>query len=450
MSSKQPIRLVFNLMPSGIHDAAWKFANSPATLSTDIAELVENVRIAERGKLDAIFMPDGFGGVDESNTYRRPWRALDPTVAFTAIASATEHIGLVATINSVNGRPYQVARQVASLDHVSRGRAGWNVITSQNDNALSVLGIDQVHDRDVKYERAEEFVEIVHGLWESLPEEAILADPESGRYLDLDATKPIDFQGKHFTSRGILSIPLYQGNKPVIFQAGISPQSRAFGARWADALFTKHRTVESGQLFVAEVRDLAERSGRSPGDLLVLPGLLPIVGSTEAEAWEIKRDLDAALDHEYLKGILAEQLGVAESSLDLDKPLPYGDIELEGPKLEPHQQHQRRNIVNEAKARSLTTRELVVNNLTAGHRVVIGAPEQVADDFEHWIDSNAADGFAFNVASNPCGITAIVDGVVPVLQERGRFRSDYEGETFRENLGVGKGSVSTEGNLVNA
>lgn len=436
--SKKPIRLVFNLTPSGIHDAAWKQQDSAATLSTDIAALVDNARIAEAGKLDAIFMPDSYGGLKPSDPPRRPWRSIDPIVAFSAIALATERIGLIATINSVYGAPYQVARQIASLDHLSRGRAGWNVITSQNANALDVLGIETVHDRTEKYERAEEFVSIVHQLWDSLPQEAIVADADSHTFVDIARTRPVDFHGKHFASRGIHNVPPYGENKPVIVQAGASQESKQFGARWADALFTKHRTVESGQQFTADVRDFAERAGRSRDDVLVLPGLLPILGSTEAEANAIKRELDEQLDLDYMVEALAERLGIPAGALDLDKPLPYNIIEVET--ASPYDRQQRGNLVAEARGKDLVTRQVLLNNFLAGHRVVVGTPEQLADDFERWIDADAADGFAFNVESNPRGITAIVDGLVPVLQRRGRFRTEYEGPTFRSNLGIGEGS----------
>lgn len=438
MSQKKPIRLVFNLTPSGIHDAAWKQQDAAATLSTDIEQLVENAQIAERGKLDAIFMPDSYGGLELDSPPRRPWRSLDPTVVFAAIAVATQNIGLIATINAVYGSPYQVARDVASLDHLSRGRAGWNVITSQNANALDVLGIETVYERDEKYERAEEFLTVVHALWDSLPQEAIVADAATHRYVDLGLSRPVDFRGKHFASRGISPVPPFEGNKPVIVQAGASEQSQRFGARWADALFTKHRTVESGQRFTAGARAFAQDAGRSRDDVLVLPGLLPILGSTEAEAWAIKQELDEQLDLDYLREALAEKLGIASSLLDPAKPLPYSAIEVDN--ASPYDRQQRGNLVQEAKDKDLSTHQVLLNNFLAGHRVVVGTPEQLADDFETWIDADASDGFAFNVESNPRGITAIVDGLVPELQRRGRFRTDYDGTTFRSNLGVGAGS----------
>jgi FMN-dependent oxidoreductase (nitrilotriacetate monooxygenase family) len=436
-STKKPIRLVFNLIPSGIHDAAWTQQDRPAELSTDIDRLVQTAQIAEAGKLDAVFMPDSYGGLNLSDPPRRPWRALDPTVVFSAIAVATERIGLIPTINATYGSPYQVARDILSLDHLSRGRAGWNVITSQNAAALDILGIDGVDDRDTKYARAEEFLTIVHELWESLPERAIVADPSDLRYLDVDAARPIDFRGTHFTSAGVHSLPRYRGNKPVIVQAGASPQSQEFGARWADALFTKHRTIASGREFTANVRRHTAAAGRDPDDIVILPGLLPIVASTEAEAFRVKRELDEQLDLDYLREALAERLGVPSTLLDLSRPLPYSEIEVEH--ASPYDRQQRGNLVQEARDKDLTTHDVLLNNFLAGHRVVIGTPEQVADDLLEWVDADASDGFAFNVESNPRGITSIVEGLVPELQRRGRFRTEYTGETFREQLGIGAG-----------
>ena len=438
MSQKKPIRLVFNLTPSGIHDAAWKLQDSPETISTDIDQLVENARIAESGLLDAVFMPDDYGNLRLENPPRRPWRSLDPTVVFTAIALATENIGLIATINGVFGTPYQVARDIASLDHVSRGRAAWNVITSQNANMLEVLGADGPFEGDAKYERAEEFLTIVHQLWDSLPQEAIVADAESHTYVDIDRARPADFRGRHFSSRGVIQVPPFEGNKPVIVLAGASQQSRELGATWADALFTAHRTVESAREFSSDVRRYAEKAGRSREDIVVLPGLLPILGSTEAEAQGYKRELDEMLDIEYLKEALGERLGIPASRLDPAKPLPYSEIDLVN--VPAFEGVQRRNLVQEAKDKDMTTHQVLLNNVTAGHRVIVGTPEQLADDFEHWIDNDAGDGFAFNVDSNPRGITSIVEGLVPELQKRGRFRTEYEGTTFRASLGIGAGS----------
>jgi FMN-dependent oxidoreductase (nitrilotriacetate monooxygenase family) len=331
-----------------------------------------------------------------------------------------------------------VARQIASLDHVSRGRAGWNVITSQNQAAVDALGLEQVYERDDKYGRAEEFVSAVHSFWDSLPQEAIVADPTSGTYVDSSLARPLEGSGEHYNARGVLQLPLYNGNKPVIVQAGASQQSKEFGARWADALFTKHRTIESGVAFTTDARNFAQRAGREASDILVLPGLLPIIGSTEAEAKQIKRELDERLDLEYLKEALAERLGVPASILDPAKPLPYDRIEIEN--ASPYDRQQRGNLVQEARDSDFITRDVLFNNITAGHRVVIGTPEQVADDLIEWIDAGASDGFAFNVESDPRGITAVVDGLVPELQKRGRFRKDYEGDTFRDILGVGAGT----------
>jgi len=438
MPPKKPIRLVFNLTPSGIHDAAWKLQDDAATLSTDVDQLVQNAITAESGKLDAVFMPDDYGSLRLDDPPRRPWRALDPTVVFSAIAVATEHIGLIQTINGVYGTPYQVARSVASLDHLSRGRAGWNVITSTNAHALDALGLGAIDPRTEKYERAEEFLSIVHGLWDSLPQAAIVADPDTHAYVDLGRARPVDQRGKHFSSRGILQVPPYGGNKPVIVLAGASQASKELGARWADVLFTAHRTVESARRFTEDARTLVEQRGRSRDDVVVLPGVLPMLGSTEAEAHALKRELDERLDVDLLLEALAARLGVGVSSLDLAKPLPYGDIEIE--RAAPYESQLRANIVQEALDKDLTTHDVLLNNITGGHRVVVGTPEQLADDFERWVDSDAADGFAFNVETNPRGINAMVEGLVPELQKRGRFRTEYDGTTLRDNLGVGAGT----------
>jgi FMN-dependent oxidoreductase (nitrilotriacetate monooxygenase family) len=427
------IRLNLNLQTAGRHDAAWKRLSDSRDLVSEVDYYAGIAKLAERGKLDAIFLADSHGSLRGEET-RRPWRGLDPTVLLAAIARDTERIGLVSTVHAIYGHPFTVARTLASLDHVSHGRAAWNIITSQNPPTLEALGLTDSLDHDTRYGRAQEFVEIVTGLWDSLPRSAIIGDADHDVYIDESRTVPVDYKGQHYRTRAVLPLPGGYVGRPVLFQAGASEHSRAFGVRWADALFTGQRTKELAQRFSADVKGRAAAIGRDPDKLVVLPGLFVILGGTQAEAQRRKDELDALLDADYLLGQLADRLGIAASALELDAELPYGTL-ADRPGT-PLQQRHREQIVTEARERKLTVRQLLFNNLSGGHRVLIGPPEQVADNIIEWVDDGASDGFNINIDVQPEGLEQFIDGVVAELQKRRRFRTEYQHETFRENLGV--------------
>ncbi|MCC2033717.1 NtaA/DmoA family FMN-dependent monooxygenase [Microbacterium allomyrinae] len=426
------IRLNLNLQTAGRHDAAWKTLPDAAGLVTDVDYYVRVARLAEKGKLDGIFFADSLGSLSE-NSVRRPWRGLDPTVLLSAIAQHTSAIGLVSTVPAIHGSPFVTARQIASLDHVSKGRAAWNIITSQNPPTLDALGKTEALDSETRYRKAGEFVEIVTGLWDSLPQEAIVNDPTRDLYIDESQTRPVEYEGEFYSTNAVLPLTGGHRGRPVLFQAGASARSREFGATWADALFTGQRTKQLAQRFSADVKGLAAQHGRDPEKLLVLPGLWVIVGDTEQAAHARKAELDAQLDADYLLEQLAERLGIAASRLVLDEELPYD--ELSAPLEDTLVARHREQIIAEARGR-LTVRQLLYNNLTGGHRVLIGTPEQIADDIADWVDDGASDGFNINIDRQPDGLESFIDGPVAVLQNRGRFRADYEFETLRENLGV--------------
>ncbi|MFT4122688.1 MAG: NtaA/DmoA family FMN-dependent monooxygenase [Microbacteriaceae bacterium] len=439
------IRLTLNLQSTGRHDAAWKTL-APTTDWIDGIDYFAGIaRIAEAGRFDAIFVADRLGGLDRTGSVR-PWRGLDPTVLLAALARETSHIGLASTNPAIHGNPFLLARQIASLDHVSRGRAAWNIITSQEPGTLRALGKPEgaVLDERERYAAAEEFVSLVDGFWRSLPPEAVVADAAADRYIDERLTRPVDLRGEHFRGAGVL--PLvggYRGQRPVLFQAGTSRASKEFGARWADALFTSQRIPELSRAFVAEVRSLAEANGRRREELLVLPGLYVILGDTEAAAAARKAELDALLAVEPLVQALSDYLEFDVSGHDLDGELPYG--ELAGPASGSHATVRRRQLVEDARSRGLSIRQLLFNNLSGGQRVIVGTPEQVADDIEHWVDTDAADGFTINVDALPDGLHAVVDGLIAELQDRGRFRREYEHDTLRGNLGLGERGLGEKG-----
>jgi len=435
MATKKQVRLAINLLATGRHNAAWKTLPNPHELSTDIDTFVEIAKLAERGRLDGIFLADGHAGVGEES-FRRPFRSLAPSVLLATLAAHTKHIGLVATIPALYGNPATVAREIASLDHVSRGRAAWNIITSQGDEVTKMFGLDSVLSQADKYDKAEEFVSIVTQLWDSLPREALVADRASGNYIDRAKTRPIDYRGAYYRSAGLLSVPAYNGERPVLLQAGASALSKQFGSKWADALFTSHWLKGQSQEFYGDVKRLAAGTWhRDPAKLIVVPGVYPVLGSTEAEAIARKTELDELLDLEHIKGRLAEQLDVDPAILDLSKPLPYDKIPLDNPNRDTAI-IRRTKLVEDAKAKKLSTKQVLLNHVTGGHRVVVGTPAQVADDLLGWVDEDACDGFNFNIDRFIDGLEHLVDWLVPELQQRGRFRKEYESTTFRGNLGL--------------
>jgi FMN-dependent oxidoreductase (nitrilotriacetate monooxygenase family) len=435
MANQKQLHLAINLLATGRHNASWKTLPNPEKLSTDIDTFIEIAKIAERGKLDGIFLADGHAGVGEES-FRRPFRSLAPSVLLATLAAHTKHIGLVVTSPALYGNPATLAREIASLDHVSKGRAAWNIITSQGDEVTKMFGVDSVLSQAEKYDKAEEFVSVVTRLWDSLPQEAIVADRASGIYIDQAKTRPVDFQGKYYRSAGLLSVPGYDGKRPVLLQAGASALSKQFGSKWADALFTSHWLKHQAQEFYGDVKRLAsDKWHRDPEKLVVVPGVYPVLGATETEAIRRKAELDDLLDLEHIKGRLAEQLAVEPSILDLSKPLPYDKIPLDNPTNDTLI-IRRAKLVEDAKVRNLSTKQVLLNHVTGGHRVIVGAPEQIADDLLSWVDEKACDGFNFNIDRFVDGLEHLIDWLVPELQKRGRFRKEYESTTFRGNLGV--------------
>ncbi|MEO9337805.1 NtaA/DmoA family FMN-dependent monooxygenase [Mesorhizobium sp. SB112] len=435
MSAAKPVRLGVNVLASGRHDAAWKTLPDAAGLSTDIDAFVRIAKVAERGKIDALFLADGPGGLVEEALHR-PWRALDPIALLSALSQVTSHIGLVATTSTIFGHPYVVARQIASLDHISKGRAAWNIITSQTPVALAAYGLQNGFNQEERYRRAAEFADIVTGLWDSLPASAIVADHDRNIYVDETAVRPIDVDGQHFRVKGALSAPVGPQGRPVIFQAGQSEDSKAFGARYADALFTGQRIIEAARKSYADVKALARANGRDADQLLVMPGLFPVVGATEEEANRRKAELDAGLDIDFLHAELARHFALDPDDLPLDAGLPYDRIEAAESRVPIASRWPRKQILSEASQYGWTVRQAALSNIIGGHRMIVGTPERIAGDILHWVDTGAADGFNLNIDVQTSGLEDIVDHVIPLLQKAGRFRLDYSGQTLRHHLGL--------------
>lgn len=420
------------LMSTGHHEASWRLPESHAEADSDLEHYKNLARIAERGRLDSLFFADG--PVLAGDPGRRPAAKLEPTLLLTALAAVTEHIGLIATASTSYNEPYNLARRFASLDHISGGRAGWNIVTTAGADAARNFGLDDTPLHRDRYRRAAEFVEVSTKLWDSWADDAVVADKEAGVHARADRVRGIAHTGEFFRVDGPLNVQRPPQGYPLLVQAGSSESGKDFAARYAEAVFTAQQTLQEGIAFYADVKGRAEALGRNPDGVKILPGIVPVIGDTEAEARELDAELDRLIVPEYAKRQLAATLGLDPADLHLDRELPDGlpdEDEIEGAK-------SRYTLVVElARRERLTVRELIGRlGGGRGHRTFAGTAEQVADTIEHWFESGAADGFNIMPAVLPSGLEAFVDRVVPLLQERGLFRTEYTGATLREHYGL--------------
>jgi FMN-dependent oxidoreductase (nitrilotriacetate monooxygenase family) len=420
------------LMGVGHHEAAWRLPESDAFAHVDVAHFQNLARIAERGKLDSVFLADG--PVLWNNLGRRPAGALEPTVLLTALAAVTTHIGLIATASTTYNEPYNLARRFASLDHISGGRAGWNIVTTAGLDAARNFNLDSLPPHRERYERAAEFVEVSRKLWDSWDDDAALGDKDAGVWGDDTRIYPPAHVGRYYQVAGALNVPRSPQGHPLLVQAGSSENGRDFAARYAEAVFTAHQTLAEAQEFYADLKQRALRYGRDPDTVRILPGIVPVLGATEAEALALQAELDRLIRPEYALPQLAELLDVAPGDLHLDRELP--DQLPEEDEIEGHKSR-RTLVVNLARRERLTVRELIARlGGGRGHHTVAGTPEQIADLITHWYHHGAADGFNIMPPVLPSGLAAFVDHVVPILQQRELFRTGYEGTTLRDHYGL--------------
>ncbi|POM25802.1 Nitrilotriacetate monooxygenase component A [Actinomadura rubteroloni] len=417
------------LMPAGHHDAAWRHPSSGADRATDVAYYQDLARTAERGRLDSVFFADGVA--------IRPAPAanvaggLEPLTLLAALAVVTSRVGLIATASTTFYEPYTLARAFASLDHISGGRAGWNIVTSGTEAEARNFNRDTHLDHAVRYQRAAEFVDVANALWESWEPDAIVFDRDAGVYADPSKIHDVGHTGEHFRVRGPLNVPRSPQGRPLLVQAGSSEDGRAFAARHAEAIFTAQQTLADGQAFYRDVKARAARHGRDPR---ILPGICPVLGSTEEEAHRLSESLTELQVLDYGLEQLSGMLNVDLSGYPLDGPLPDvlpSEDEINGNK-------SRFTLVARlARREKLTIRQIIARlGGGRGHRVFAGTPEQVADELEEWHRLGAADGFNIMPPVLPTGLEDFVDHVVPLLQKRGLFRHEYESTTLRGHYGL--------------
>lgn len=431
-SGPRQLHLNAFLMSTGHHEASWRLPESNSRAGTDVQHFQKLAQTAERGKLDSIFFADS--PVLHGNVGQRPYTSLEPTVLLAAIAAVTERIGLIATASTTYNEPYNLARRFASVDHISGGRAGWNVVTTAGDAAARNFSLAGQPAHSQRYERAAEFLDVAKKLWDSWEDDAVVADKGAGVWADSSRVHAVNHEGRHFQVEGALDVPRSAQGHPVIVQAGSSENGKGFAARYAEAVFTAHQTLADAQDFYADLKKRTTAAGRDPQSIKILPGIVPVIAATEAEALKLERELDELILPEHARRQLANVLRVAPESLKLDARLPAdlpSEDEIEGAK------SRYTLIVNLARREQLTVRQLIGRlGGGRGHRTFSGTPEQVADAIQDWFQAGAADGFNIMPPVLPSGLDIFVDQVVPILQERGLFRREYSGRTLREHYGL--------------
>jgi FMN-dependent oxidoreductase (nitrilotriacetate monooxygenase family) len=428
MTVKRQMHLGLFILGTGSHVAGWRYPGAVDSFQ-DFPAIQRIGQTAERGKFDLIFMGDNLYA--DAQAHPSYTLRLEPLTMLAALSTSTRHIGLGATVSTTYSDPFSVARVFASLDHISQGRAAWNAVTTAN--AATAANFGTTHpDHARRYEMADEFLTVVKGLWDGWSDDAIVADRASGLYIDPARLRAIDHAGAFFKVKGPLNIGRSPQGHPVVLQAGGSEAGQDLAARTADIVFSVVQDIEEAKAGYASLKQRLPAFGRAQGDVTVLPGVMPIVGRTDKEAFEKLAVLQSFVSGSNALAILSDRFGQDMSAYDLDGPIP--DIAL------PDSYHSfARVMLAKARRENMTLRDLY--NLTAaarGHWVLCGSATSIADTLQQWFESHAADGFNVMPPYFHEGFEDFVDLVVPILQERGLFRADYEGTTLRAHLGLAR------------
>jgi len=423
----------------GHHEASWRYpAASPRAL-TDPLYYTGLAQTAEAGLFDSVFLADTLGVGDDVAHAPRTW--LEPVTTLAVLAMATSRIGLIATCSTTYTEPFNLARQFASLDHISGGRIGWNIVTTWLASASANYGGSGPLAHDARYERAEEYMEVVKALWDSWSDDAVIDDRARGEYARPGTIAPIHHKGEFYQVTGPLNLPRSPQGRPVFVQAGSSEAGRRFAARHAEAVFTAQMEKATARDFYADLKRLAVEEGRDPRQVLILPGLSPVIGGTEAEAQRIVRELNELSDPEVGRKRLSGRFGGHDfSHLPLDRPLSPADFP--DPSTVEAARSRTEVIIGLVQREKPTLRQLLAYLAGArGHFVTAGTPEQIADLMVDWFNDGAADGFNLMPPVLPMMLETFTAEVVPLLQRRGLFRHEYAGETLRAHYGLARPDV---------
>lgn len=424
----------------GHHEASWRHPKASPLDLADIDFYTEMARKAEQGLLDSIFLADTLVVSDDVAHAARTW--LEPITALGAIAQATKQIGLIATASTTYTEAFNLARQFASLDHISRGRIGWNIVTTWAANAGRNFNVNEQVTHADRYVLAEEYVQICKALWDSWADDVVIDDRESGLYARHDGIQPINHSSAHFNVAGPLNLPRGPQGRPVLVQAGSSETGRDFAARHAEAVFTAHLEKETAQAFYTDLKARVTKHGRDPGQVHILPGLSLLIASTEEEAIRQSDELNALADTEVGRRRLSARFGGHDfSHLSLDRPLSV--VDFPDPATVEAARSRTEVIVGLVKREAPTLRQLLAKLAGArGHFTFTGTPEQAADLMEDWYRNGAADGFNLMPPVLPWMLDVFIDEVLPILQRRGLFRAAYERDTLRSHFGLTRPAVT--------
>lgn len=432
MTQKQ-LRLGAFMRPVSIHTAAWRYPGGTPDANFNLKALVKYAQTLERGKFDAFFMADHLAVLNmpmDALKRSATVTSFDPLTLLPALAMATKHLGLIATASSTFEPAYTIARRFASLDHISEGRAGWNLVTTSNPDAALNFGMDDQMPHAERYARAREFFDVVTGLWDSWADDAFVRDVESGLYFDPSRLHVLDHKGKYLKVRGPLNIARPVQGWPVIVQAGASDAGRQLAAETAEMVFAAGGPIQGAREFYADVKGRAKKVGRNPDHIKILPGAFVVVGDSLDEAKEKRARLDSLVNYDSSIAAVSMALGVDARKFDPDKPLPDDIPETEASK------SGRDRVIELGKRENLTVRQIAGRLGGYGGLGMLGTPAMIADQMEEWLVTEACDGFNVMFPYLPGGLDDFVDKVVPELQRRGLFRTEYEGTTLRENLGL--------------
>ncbi len=435
MPAPRKIRLGVSMIGMGYHLAAWRHPDSSAGGNMELQHAVKVAQAAERGLLDMAFLADGvgirFNDVPQgalSHTCKNV--QFEPLTLLSALAMVTKHVGLVATASTTYNEPYHIARKFASLDHISGGRAGWNVVTSATDMEAQNFGLVGAPPKTGRYDRAIEFVDVVKGLWNSWEDDAFIRDKAQGINYDPDKLHVLNHEGAHFRVMGPLNVARTPQGRPIIVQAGASDQGRELAAATADVIYAASQTLADARAYYDDVKGRMAKYGRDPDHLKIMPGIMAVPGATRQEAQDRYEVLQQLVEPIVGLGALANYLGDL-SDYDLDGPVPEPDPT-------DRRDHSRGQIfLDIARRGNLSIRQLYLSIAGGnGHRLVIGTPTDIVDAMQEWFEGGGADGFNLLPTWLPGGLEDVVESVIPEMQRRGLYRTAYEGRTLRENLGL--------------
>ncbi|MFZ2004667.1 MAG: LLM class flavin-dependent oxidoreductase [Stellaceae bacterium] len=432
MGKSRQMHMGVFVLGTGNHQAGWRYEGA-ATSHMELPVIQEIARIAERGKFDLVFISDSM--VMDPTDHPSFLCRFEPTTLITALAMCTTHVGLGATVSTSFNEPFNVARLFGSIDHISSGRAAWNVVTTSNTKAALNYNREEHIEHEQRYARAQEFVDVVKGLWDCWEDDAIVADKATGRYVDADKVRPLNHKGRFFQVRGPINMARSPQGQPVIIQAGGSPSGLELAARTADVVFSVVQELEPARAAYADLKRRMAKYGRAPDEIAVLPGVMPIIGQTEEEARAKLAKLQSWINPTNAITLVASRIGYDVTGHDLDGPVPPPPASEGGRTFH-------RVLYEMAKRENMTLRDLY--NLTAaarGHWVICGTPKKIADILEEWFVEKAADGYNILPAYFPGAFADFVDLVIPELQRRGLFRREYEGRTLREHFGLAPAPV---------